>query len=191
VFSTPLSHGCSLLGPTASSTCSRTFPKAPIPCSRTLPKAPIPLLGCACVPAPLLGSGRVEHRGAVVHPVDTRCNGIACASLLLSAHAACSSGPGQSIFGVHEGARISRARGAPTTQLTTGTLRRRGRPHNGGVPPLSTPRRTPPRPRPPSSRRPPPRSPSPGPRGPHGPRRTHPPPCPHPRTSARRHAWRT
>ena len=56
---------------------------------------------------------------------------------------------------------------------------------------LSTPHRTPPRPRPPSSRHRPPRSPSPGQRGPHGPRRTHPPPCPHPRTSARRHAWRT
>ena len=35
------------------------------------------------------------------------------------------------------------------------------------------------------------RSPSPGQPDPHGPRRTHPPPCPPPRTSARRRAWRT
>merc|ERR1712228_258632 len=54
---------------------------------------------------------------------------------------------------------------------------------------LRTRRHSPPlRPRPPRSRCPPPRSPFPAPPGPREPRRTHPPPCPRPRTSARTRA---
>ena len=49
----------------------------------------------------------------------------------------------------------------------------------------------PPRPLPPRNPRRPPRSPSPMQPDPPGPRRTRPPPCPRPRTSARRRAWRT
>ena len=57
---------------------------------------------------------------------------------------------------------------------------------------FSTPLRSPPpHPRLQRSRHRPPRSPSQGRQDPHGPRRTHPPPYPHRRTSGRRHAWRT
>lgn len=46
-------------------------------------------------------------------------------------------------------------------------------------------------PRPPENRQRLPRSPSPEPQDPREPRRIRPPPYPHPRTSARKHAWNT
>ena len=55
---------------------------------------------------------------------------------------------------------------------------------------FSTPR-PPPRLRPQRTRHRPPRSPSRGQPCPHEPQRTHPPPCPHQRTSEQRHAWST